>query len=170
MAQSPPEITLAGRPLHWLLAGIVFLGAYVVMAEELNFFQMQNLQYVFPQCGRMLWRGLAGSMIRYFDAQQLSSMLWKVVVLLPALLCFSVALVMRYGERLDRPCRVAADALAGWKGVVFSVIVSAVVILLLVTLVFRGNPLVDDEPAYLFQARTYLTGAIALPPSLRLSL
>jgi hypothetical protein len=164
MAQSPPEIVFPGRPIHWLVAGLVFLATYVLVAAQLNYFQMQNLQYVYPRCGRVLWGELSMSMVRYFDPQQLSSMLWKVVALLPATCCLSIAVTLRYREKLDKPSLRLIRFFSGRNGVAFSLIVSTVAILLLIILVVRGNPVVDDEPAYVFQAKTYLTGAMALPP------
>lgn len=156
---STPE-SQCPRSLGWLVCGSFFLVVYVITSVQLDLFQIRNLSY----CERNLWNDLPLSMMRYFDAQQLSSMIWKVAGLLPATLCLSVFFVRRLGEQLDAPIAAVIQLFSGRRGIILFTVFSAVVIVLLVFFVFQTRPIVDDEATYLFQAKTYLTGNIVLPP------
>jgi hypothetical protein len=150
-----------GLPL--LVAGVVCLGFYILMSTQLSFFQMARPFYTWGYCGRIPWGPLAGSSMRYFDPEQVSSILWKLAALLPAIVCLSIWVVSRYGARLDNLIERATAGLSGCRGLIFFSALSLLVIVLLVIFSFEARPIVDDEIAYLFQAKTYLTGHLYLP-------
>jgi hypothetical protein len=76
----------------------------------------------------------------------------------------SVFFVRSFGEQLDAPTSSVVLFFTGRRGIVAFTLFSLAVIILLEVFVFEGRPIVDDEAAYLFQAKTYLTGHLVLRP------
>ena len=160
------QFNFKGRDISilWLLAAGLFLFFYLAGVWNLNDFEMDNKSYVI---GRDIWGlatgNLSQSMMLYFDPQQVSSIVWKIFFLFPALICASMWICSRAGFTERLVVLLARFLEARWC-LLGSILISFLAIIVLVTFVTRGKPLLGDEYAYVFQAKTYLTGHIAMPP------
>ncbi|MFA6222288.1 MAG: glycosyltransferase family 39 protein [Desulfomonilaceae bacterium] len=125
----------------YFIFGAVFFGLYIVGLVLI-------LTYVFP--------------VRPRFASILCS-IWDVVTLLPSTLFFSIWLISTFSGRFNKSIDNLSKLSIGNKTVIVCLTLSAVIIISLIVFVFQGQPAVDDEEAYLFQAKTYLTGRLVLP-------
>jgi hypothetical protein len=86
------------------------------------------------------------------------SQLWKIILLLPATILFSVALT-RAGFKFTIPEKIHYCLIVG------TILLTAMIILVLSTqFLFHETEVTDDENVYDFQARTLLAGRIVNPP------
>lgn len=90
--------------------------------------------------------------------QVFQSQLWKIILLFPATILFSVALT-RAGFQFPIPEKINYHLIIG------PILLTVIIILALSTqFLFRETELTDDENTYDFQAQTLLAGRIVNPP------
>jgi hypothetical protein len=131
-----------------ILAALFLIGLYTAIAYLQNNFAYSNFDY----------RKTNGFSMAWISGQEFQSHIWKLLLLLPAIILCSLAFV-RSGIRIPFPKK------NNEKIVVASVLVVATIILVLSTqFVFHETPLTDDESTYDFQAQTLLAGRIINPP------
>lgn len=123
------------------IAGVIFIGIHVIGLVLL-------ITYVFPVRPR-----LASILFG----------IWNILSLLPSTFFFSVWLISVCANRLNNAIKFLDRPLFCRRALVFCLIVSTVVIVCLIVFVFQGRPVVDDEEAYLFQAKTYLSSRLVMP-------
>ncbi|MEI8183688.1 MAG: glycosyltransferase family 39 protein [Desulfomonile sp.] len=89
--------------------------------------------------------------------------LWGMATLFPACVFISLGLVFSSDHRLEWHTSRIVQYLVGTRGLVVAVFVSFFAAILMIQFVFFGRSIIPDEEAYLFQAKTYLLGRIAMP-------
>ena len=119
------------RDLFFLICGAAFFAAYLIVASQLNFFEVRNPMYVVAYCGYDLWKDLAGSAMRYFDPQQVSAMFWKTILLLPAVVLISLGIIRGREGRLDERIQRLSRFMATRYPLVLSLAFSGIVIVFL---------------------------------------
>jgi len=132
-----------------LLVGAIslFILYYVVASRQYNF-ALPNFDYTHNPADFIF--GIPNQIIQ--------SHLWKVILLLPATILFSVALT-RAGFQFPIPKKI------NYRLIVGAVLLTVTIILVLSTqFLFHETEVTDDENAYDFQAQTLLAGRIVNPP------
>jgi hypothetical protein len=133
----------------WLIiAGMGFLGMYIVIAGLLNNFSFPNFHY---SHNIPLFMGGIPSVVMY-------SQYWKLLFLFPAIVLFSVAL-MKSDIRFLR-----VENFKDRFIVIGVLLVAALILILSTQLLFHETEVTDDENTYDFQAQTLLAGRIDNPP------
>jgi hypothetical protein len=135
-------------PLLPAIAGLLLLLLYGAVTWVNGFFILTDFDYLRDKA----------VILFSFRQPHLASMLWKIVLVLPASVLLAIALV-RAGIRLRMPSPMHD------RSVLLPVMLAALtVIVLCITIVFHGTELTDDENVYLFQARTLLLARTTNPP------
>lgn len=148
-AEGGPGKAAVGR-LVWtilVLSGLLFV-AYGVVAASLGFFAVVDFRYLHRP----------DTILYYFPQVQIESMLWKLVLLLPAGVLLALGLsAFGVRPRLVRPGREV-------RLLAILSLVAVGIIVLLIRFAFRGTEITDDEITYDFQAKTLLMGRLSNPP------
>ena len=131
------------------VAGVLLVILYFQIAWFNDWFQLANFDYLSD----------SNTHLFMMPSVQLASMLWKLLLLLPAsfLLAWSLA-AAGVCVRLPRwtTKKYFPILLAG---------LASLIIACMIIFVFRSTEVTDDELAYLFQAKTYLAGRLFNPPA-----
>ncbi|HMK38388.1 MAG TPA: hypothetical protein VK569_03545 [Bacteroidota bacterium] len=131
-----------------VFAGIILLECYACVALRHRFFLLPDFRYF--SRGDLL-------MLFYLPESHLSSILWKLFLLLPATVLISIG-VARSRFRMTLPGAARERLIVG------SLLMLATVLLYFsVRFLFRETEVTDDENVYDFQAQTLLSGRIANP-------
>jgi hypothetical protein len=130
------------------LTGIVLLVIYFQIAWSNDWFQLPNFNYMSD----------GNTHLFMMPPLQVASMLWKLLLLLPASLLLAWALSAT-GFSLKLPRFVRNRHLPLLLSVLAALIITG-----LILFVFRATEVTDDELAYVFQAKTYLAGRLFNPP------
>jgi Dolichyl-phosphate-mannose-protein mannosyltransferase len=131
------------RTITLLLLGALLIFLYAIVAKY-------NSLFASPPVGR--------PSILHLSARETSSALWKLLLLFPA--CILIAAGLSATGRSLRLSRIfALKALP-----LVLTLASMAVIAVSIILVFRATEITDDEPTYLYQAKTYLAGRLYNPP------
>jgi hypothetical protein len=135
------------RPLLPFSIGLLLLVLYFSATWQNHWFQLDNFYYV-------------GDPVNLFGIPpiQVMSMFWKVLLLLPAVVSLAWALSAA-GFELKIPRFLESRKLPLLLSVLSLFILAG-----LVLFVFRATEVTDDELAYVFQAKTYLSGRLFNPP------
>jgi 4-amino-4-deoxy-L-arabinose transferase-like glycosyltransferase len=152
LLQTPAEnIVPTKREGVWgpAAAGLILLLLYAVVAALRDDFVISD--FVYARDGTIP--------TRYFPEQDLLSMLWKFVFLLPAAVLLATACT-RSGLRL-RFVPQGRETTALWV----LLIGAALVLVVSTQALFHETEVTDDENVYDFQARTLLLGRVVNPPA-----
>ena len=141
------EMNTSGK---WMLAAaaLFFLGLYITIAWLQNDFAFPNYDYGGKWAFLMAW----------ISGPEFQSQLWKILLLLPAILLGTAALV-KAGIRISIPAIIRSRSF-----IVFLLVLAAIVLAVSVRSLFYETELTDDENTYDFQAKTLLAGRIVNPP------
>ncbi|MGD0037298.1 MAG: glycosyltransferase family 39 protein [Bacteroidota bacterium] len=132
----------------FILAALFFIGLYTAIAYLQNNFAFNNFDY-----GKT-----NGFFMKWIADPEFQSFIWKLLLLLPALVLLAFAFV-------QTSIRISFPEKINEKIVVGTVMVIATIILVLSTqFVFHETQVTDDENTYDFQAQTLLAGRIVNPP------
>lgn len=131
-----------------LAAGLLLVCFYFTIARTCDNFHLTDFNY-FSNFANSLF-GIPNPFIK--------SQLWKILLLLPATILFSVVF-MKTGMRFHLPKRINYRLF-----IIALLFVAATVLVLSTQLLFRETEVTDDEIAYDFQAQTILLGRIVNPP------
>ena len=94
----------------------------------------------------------------WISGPEFQSQIWKILLLLPAILLGTAALV-KAGIRISIPAIIRSRSF-----IVFLLVCAAIVLAVSVRSLFYETELTDDENTYDFQAKTLLAGRIVNPP------
>ncbi|MGC8659166.1 MAG: ArnT family glycosyltransferase [Desulfomonilaceae bacterium] len=86
-----------------------------------------------------------------------------ISLLFPATVLVSIFISQNVGGFLNKIVN-SSKKLVMKRGLLVSILVSLSATSVIIFLVYNSNSIIDDEYAYVFQARTYLTGNLFLPP------
>ena len=129
-------------------AGVLFLGIYIVFAWTQHNFNFPDFSYY-----RNIILFMGG-----IPSPALYSQLGKVVLLFPATLLFSIAL-MHSGIRFPR-----LSTIRHRSAVPVVLLVATLLLILSTQYLFHETEVTDDENVYDFQAQTLLAGRLVNPP------
>lgn len=127
---------------------LVLLVLYFFTTLQQHWFQVNNFDYL---------RDVT-SHLYTMPHPQVASMLWKLLLLLPATVALAWGLSAA-GFELKTPRFVESG-----KFPLLLSVLSLFILAGLVVFVFRATEVTDDELAYVFQAKTYLSGRLFNPP------
>ncbi len=131
-----------------LVAAALCIGIYIAIACLQNNFAFPNYDYAKTNGLSLVW----------ISGPEFQSYIWKVFLLVPAVIFCSVALA-RIG------CHFALPEKINYKIVIGSILTVAAIILIFSTqFLFHETEVTDDENTYDFQAQTILAGRIVNPP------
>jgi len=141
------RIKSSGAGSLFIIAAL-FIGIYIAIASLQNNFAFLNYDYAKTNGFFMAW--IAGA--------EFQSYIWKVFLLMPAVILCSVALA-RIGFHFTLPEQMNDKVVIG------SILTVAAIILIFSTqFIFHETEVTDDEDTYDFQAQTILAGRIVNPP------
>ena len=157
----------SGDALPWffLLGGFGLLAGYFLLARDLNFFVPSDFTYLGgPRDLVPITDDLRRSWLRYFSPLFLGSMYWKIFLVLPASLMLGMFFLIRLkpGSVESALERIKSIRPSVCLGIIC--IFSLLMILVLVNFVYNGTYIVDDENAYVMQAKILEAGKITAPP------
>ncbi|MFH0793317.1 MAG: glycosyltransferase family 39 protein [bacterium] len=152
--------TASKRYVLFVAAGLFLVLLYFLLARELTFFIDPDLAYEDRERGRIAWGGtILQSFFRYFPNLQLSSMLWKFALLLPASGLLAWGLAGRGRSERGRSTNLPSPLII----VSGLCVVAAALICVIAFGALHRTPITDDEWTYLFQADLYRHGLLYAP-------
>jgi hypothetical protein len=139
----PGLLAVNARTILFLAFGTILLLIYGVVARDAGLFALLSVRTT------ALWR---------LSHQELSSMFWKLTLLLPGAVAIAAGLAASgIGPRASR--------IFAWRGYPAALpAVTFVLLLLSVLFVFRATEVTHDERVYMYQAETLLAGRLWNPP------
>lgn len=148
----------------YLFVALGLIAIYVMIAAVFDGFALPfSTEYYGTRSARM-FMGLDPRFARDFTPALLWSVLARATFLLPA--CIVIAFFL--GRRLPQSMILSfSKAIEKWSTLrVLTAITLTLAVLMIFwsQLVYRGEPVYDDELTYAFQAETYLTGKLAADP------
>ncbi|MCX7046630.1 MAG: glycosyltransferase family 39 protein [Candidatus Sumerlaeota bacterium] len=153
-----------GYSSRLLLAGLFLTAGYFIIASANAFFIEPNLTY-FDAPGRPALGEMPDSAIRYFFKSDLSLMVWQMALLFPAALCFAFGLALRIGRERTEDLATRLRAVSPAFALAFSALFILAFLAFWSGVIYQGQPLYDDEGAFVFQARVLLAERwYAAPP------
>lgn len=88
--------------------------------------------------------------------------LWGILFLFPATILLTIGIASNSHEYLSSFI-FRINSLVFKRGLLFSALVSLLAIIVIISYVYKGREIIQDESCYLFQAKTYVTGNLFVP-------
>jgi len=132
--------------LYLVLAGFLLI-IYFIIAWKLNYFVLTSFDYL-----------VSSIFLLYFPLEQLSSMLWKILLLFPATLLFAIFLTLR-GFRIRLENIIRKKYLLLVLG-----LMAFILIILTINFVLQKTEITDDELTYDLQAKILLKHKLYISP------